>query len=517
MPEMNDTSTFSPLVAVWEITMNCNMRCKHCGSSCTGPLPDELTTQEAFEVCDSLGRLGLQNITLSGGEPFTRKDWHLIVERLTKNNITTNILSNGWFIDRDMVKKAAGAGLVNVGISLDGVEETHDLIRKKGSFSRIMKALDVLRQEKMPVGISTSIHRGNIDELPQIKEIIIDKGVQAWQLQATIPMGNLLEHPDWILEPKCVDTIIDFAYESMREGRIRVHLSDDIGYFNLKEIEIKKSTQESEFFTGIWNSCPAGKIAVGIRCNGDILGCLSIRDDSYIEGNVRDLSLEEIWNRPGAFAWNRELTKDKLTGFCQICQYGSYCLAGCTSSKQSRGNVVTENKFCSYWVAVDKERETAAGIDDLNLLTAKGGELAKEGDYQCAEVYVSRALELSPGNTELLNLLGYIHFGMENYPQCEACNRSALKIETGSAYSMKGLGLALARQGRVDEGIEMLKKAIKHTTDDFMDPYHDLAVTLVENGRPDEALEILEQGRKRSPAFKESSEKFHQQLRQSLS
>ena len=38
--------------AVWEITMGCNMRCKHCGSSCAEALPDELNTSEALEVCD---------------------------------------------------------------------------------------------------------------------------------------------------------------------------------------------------------------------------------------------------------------------------------------------------------------------------------------------------------------------------------------------------------------------------------------------------------------------------------
>lgn len=52
--------------AVWEITMGCNMRCKHCGSSCAEALPDELNTSEALEVCDQL-----KVITLSGGEPTT--------------------------------------------------------------------------------------------------------------------------------------------------------------------------------------------------------------------------------------------------------------------------------------------------------------------------------------------------------------------------------------------------------------------------------------------------------------
>jgi len=516
MEKIVENPIYKPVAAVWEITMDCNMRCKHCGSSCSGPLPDELTTEEAFEVCDSLGRLGLQRITLSGGEPFTRDDWHLIVERLSKNKILTNILSNGWFIDEEIAKKAKDAGAVNIGISVDGVEETHDYIRKKGSYARIMSALDVLREQKMFTAIATSIHKKNIYELPEIKEVLIKKGVKDWQLQAAMPMGNMINHMDWIPEPEDVDRIIDFAYDTMKEGRIRAHLSDDVGYFNLKEIEVRKSTQKSEWFTGIWDGCSAGTRALGIRCNGDILGCLSIRDDSYIEGNVRKIPLEEIWNRPGGFAWFRNLSKNKLTGFCKICQYGNYCLGGCSSNKLTRCHTMTENHFCSYWATAHKERQKVTPITDVNLLASRGRELAEKEDYQLAEIYLSRALEMKPGNTELLNLLGYTHFFLENYPECEACNRKALEIEKDNAYSLKGLGLALSKQGHVDEGIELLKKAVERCTGDFMDPYHDLAVTLMENNRASEALAVLEQGRNRSEAFKNRSEELHRQLKEKL-
>ena len=80
--------------AVWEITMGCNMRCKHCGSSCAEALPDELNTSEALEVCDQLKDLGLKVITLSGGEPTTRSDWHIIAKRLVDNGIITSIITD---------------------------------------------------------------------------------------------------------------------------------------------------------------------------------------------------------------------------------------------------------------------------------------------------------------------------------------------------------------------------------------------------------------------------------------
>jgi MoaA/NifB/PqqE/SkfB family radical SAM enzyme len=92
--------------AVWEITMGCNMRCKHCGSSCEETFPDELTTEEALNLCDDLGKLGFKHITLSGGEPTIRKDWNLIAERLNKNGIIPNLITNGWLIDENIIEKA---------------------------------------------------------------------------------------------------------------------------------------------------------------------------------------------------------------------------------------------------------------------------------------------------------------------------------------------------------------------------------------------------------------------------
>ena len=87
--------------AVWEITMGCNMRCKHCGSTCTEPKEGELSTEEALSLCNSLIEMGMEDITLSGGEPTTRPDWDKIVSCLTSGNVKTSIITNGWLIDDD--------------------------------------------------------------------------------------------------------------------------------------------------------------------------------------------------------------------------------------------------------------------------------------------------------------------------------------------------------------------------------------------------------------------------------
>ena len=71
------------MTCVWEVTMACNMRCKHCGSSCSNALPGELSTFEALRFIDMCKDIGIQWISLSGGEPFVRKDLLYLIKRIT--------------------------------------------------------------------------------------------------------------------------------------------------------------------------------------------------------------------------------------------------------------------------------------------------------------------------------------------------------------------------------------------------------------------------------------------------
>ena len=343
---------YTPHHAVWEITYACNMHCKHCGSGCGKKQPDELTTEEALAVCDDCAALGLQIMTLSGGEPFMREDWHLIAKRLTERGVRTNVISNGWYIDDSLLDKAKKAGMSNIGISLDGLKETHDFIRVNGSFDRIISAFAVMNRWDMPISVNTSVNKRNIGELPALKEILINNNVKYWQFQIARPMGNFLKHPDLVMDRDQIQELIDFAYENTKKNDIYIQLGDDIGYYDPKQDAVFKHAHPTIQDRCCWTGCNAGKTVLGIRANGDIYGCLSIRDEHFSEGNVRETRLTELWTRPGAFAWNREMAKEKLTGFCAKCRYARQCLGGCAGSKLTFCHSLGENTYCSYRIPV---------------------------------------------------------------------------------------------------------------------------------------------------------------------
>jgi radical SAM protein with 4Fe4S-binding SPASM domain len=302
----------------------------------------------------------------------------------------------------------------------------------------------------------------------------------------------------------------------MKENKITIDLADDIGYFNIKENEIRKQSFRIDKSITMWSGCQAGKCVMGIRANGDISGCLSIRDDNFIEGNIREKPLAEIWGGENAFSWNRKLTKDKLSGFCGKCQYANYCLGGCTGLKLTFSGSIYDNKYCSFRLAVEKEAEKINSINDIHQLLTSARKEIDNQQYQIAELYLSRAYTLEPENMEAMNLLGFVHYFLENYTESRKYNVLALAMDPQNAYAHKGLGLCLAALGDVPEGISHLKKAISFADEAFTDPYFDLAVVYDQEGMTEKAIETLEAGRKKAADFIKQSEEFYTALQKKL-
>jgi tetratricopeptide (TPR) repeat protein len=104
-----------------------------------------------------------------------------------------------------------------------------------------------------------------------------------------------------------------------------------------------------------------------------------------------------------------------------------------------------------------------------------------------------------PDDLTLLDLGGFVCFFLGDYLATESYCRRALALQPDHAYACKGLGLALARQGRVDEGVQSLERSIA-LAPEWVDSYWDLAVALLEAGRSDEALHAVERAEKAVPA-----------------
>ena len=101
-----------PFIIGWELTLACNLRCRHCGSSASQPRTNELTLEESLAVCDQFPELFVQEVNFTGGEPLLRPDWKRIATHLGKLGIKTKILTNGLTLNPDTVAKMKDVGII---------------------------------------------------------------------------------------------------------------------------------------------------------------------------------------------------------------------------------------------------------------------------------------------------------------------------------------------------------------------------------------------------------------------
>ncbi|HEX3580668.1 MAG TPA: SPASM domain-containing protein, partial [Thermoanaerobaculia bacterium] len=99
-----------------------------------------------------------------------------------------------------------------------------------------------------------------------------------------------------------------------------------------------------------WQGCSAGHTGLGIEADGTIKGCPSLATNPYAGGNVREMTIDEIWNTTAALRFARDRSTADLWGFCASCYYADVCRAGCTWTAHSLLDRAGNNPFCHYRV-----------------------------------------------------------------------------------------------------------------------------------------------------------------------
>lgn len=339
------STEYIPENAVWEMTLRCNMRCLHCGSSAGKARKNELTLEECFRVADELLSLGCRTITFIGGEIFFYRGWEKVARRMSAGGAKVNIITNAYRLGDAEIAQIKEANLCNVGISLDGMEKNHDLIRgRKGAYQRVLRAFERLNQEGVPLAVVTSLLDFNVADLDQMHDLLAANRVEIWQIQIVNAMGNITGRQEYLLNPARIGAITNFIREKRRAGALRVYAGDDIGYFDENEVYLRSRPGT----ISVWNGCQAGLRVVGIDSAGNVKGCESIYSDKFIEGNLREESLTEIWTKEGNFAYNRNFDVSMLTGACAGCDKGSICRGGCRGSSYFSSGSLFESRYCNY-------------------------------------------------------------------------------------------------------------------------------------------------------------------------
>ena len=331
-----------PFIVGWELTLECNLCCSHCGSSAGLPRAKELTMEESLALCDQFPPLLVQEVDFTGGEPLLHKGWSEIATRLGEDGITTKILTNGLILEPGIVSQIKETGIAGVGISVDGLEATHDYIRgRKGLFRSVVRGVKEVVRVGIPVTVITVVNALNINELPSLFEVLLSMGVAHWQIQPIFPLGRTRKASNLQVTEHVYMQMGTFVKEwgpHIEDEGIDLRLADSFGYFT--ELDTRDPP---------WEGCPAGLFSCGITSDGKVKGCLSLPDD-VVEGDLRQHDLWDIWFHPDSFSYTRHFSPEGLGPACHSCDKAEQCRGGCSAMSYGSTGRFHNDPYCFYGI-----------------------------------------------------------------------------------------------------------------------------------------------------------------------
>lgn len=345
--EVRAADLVRPIYAVWEVTLRCDLGCRHCGSRAGHARAAELTTEECLDLVRQMAELGVKEVTLIGGEAYLRPDWLDIIRAVRAHGMDCTMTSGARGLDAERAARAAEAGLMSCSVSLDGLDETHDALRGvRGSYRAAVAALGHLRRAGVPVSVNTQINRRSFTQLPRLLDVLIEERAHAWQLALTVPMGRAVDNAELLLQPYDlleVFPILASLVPRADAANIRVLPGNNVGYFGPYDALLRKHSPR-----GHYSSCGAGRAVLGLEADGTVKGCPSLHTAHWGGGNVREHSLREIWERSAPLRYTRDRTADDLWGYCKTCYYAPECMSGCTWTSHSVFGKPGNNPYCHH-------------------------------------------------------------------------------------------------------------------------------------------------------------------------
>jgi MoaA/NifB/PqqE/SkfB family radical SAM enzyme len=253
---------------VWEITLACNAKCLHCGSTAGAPRTKELTTNEALRLIHELADLGCRSVTLSGGEPLLRSDWPELARAVIRSNMRAELISNG-LMAADQADEIAAAGFYAVTLSVDGPEEIHDHLRgPPGGLTRLRRGARALLERGVRLGATTQVNRLNLEALGAIHAQLRTDGFSGWQVQLTRARGRAAQMASLCLRPEELPALESAILRCQQDSDLFIQASDSIGYMSRGEPRLRSGSRNARphVFTG----CHAGLEVVGITSDGAV-------------------------------------------------------------------------------------------------------------------------------------------------------------------------------------------------------------------------------------------------------
>lgn len=352
----------SPFTVAWEITRACALRCLHCRAEAQPRRdPRELTTEEGFRLIDQIAETGRPILVITGGDPMMRRDLFDFIgyasqERGLRVALAPSATS---LVTRRALRRAREAGALRVQISLDGSSPpVHDSFRGfEGSFQRTLEIMADLAALDMSLQVGTTVCRRNLQDLPQIMELVARSGAAMWNLFLLVPTGRAA--PEELISALEHEELFHWLYDVARRAPFDVRTTAAQHYRRVVIQRRRSETSEggpgSGFITGAGYSFRDGmgpSFMKGVNDgNGfafiDHVG--NVCPSGFLQlpaGNVRRQPFGAIYRQAPLFRELRDYSL--LKGKCGGCDFREVCGGSRARAFAVTGDYLESDPACAY-------------------------------------------------------------------------------------------------------------------------------------------------------------------------
>lgn len=339
-PSLNPVPTHGqPLWLLAELTYKCPLQCPYCANPLDfSASKSELTTDEWLKVFEEGRKLGAVQLGFSGGEPLVRQDLVELIKGAREMGYYTNLITSGVGLNETKVASFREAGLDHIQVSFQAADESVNnmLAGSRKAFEQKLKMAREVKAQGYPMVLNFVTHRHNIDRIDRIIELCVELEADYVELATCQYYGWAYENREQLLPTR---EQLERAERITNEYREKLAAEGN----PIKLIFVTPDYYE-ERPKGCMNGW--GQVFLTVTPDGTALPCHSAKMLPIEFPNVRDNSLDHIWNE--SFGFNHFRGYEWMKEPCRSCDEKEKDFGGCRcQAYMMTGDATNTDPVCS--------------------------------------------------------------------------------------------------------------------------------------------------------------------------
>lgn len=330
----------------WHLTTKCEQRCKHCYVLNSEDTESEIkgekliTPDKILAIADNFIKSckmlnARPRVSLAGGNPLLHSYFWPLLSNLQENNVNVVILGNPFNITDDVVKRLVNHGVKRFQFSLDGLKDTHDRMRKTGSFEETTNAIATLLRGGIDPIVMSTVSKVNAQEIPDLIKHTVNIGVKFYAFSRYCPVKNDKENMFSPVEYREFLSVMWKVFLKHKNSGVNFTLKDHLWTLFLEEnglFEVKNTRGVTV------SGCGIGISHLSVLADGTVYACRRFKS---IVGKVPEESFYDIFNGEKL----NEYRNIELLEKCKDCNLLHYC----------RGCMAVTHGYTGDWKKADPQ------------------------------------------------------------------------------------------------------------------------------------------------------------------